>query len=179
MRLILPLLLALFGAATGVGAGLYLKPAPVPGSESENAAAAGDAHAAQPLSADSTESDGHGDTKDGGHDTVSGDTEFTKLNNQFIVPVLKDGRVVSMVVLSLSLETTLGYREKIFALEPRLRDTFLQVLFDHANMGGFDGIITSGGNMDILRRELKLAGRKLVGHDILNVLITDIARQDL
>ncbi|WP_068311885.1 hypothetical protein [Aliiruegeria sabulilitoris] len=184
MRFILPLLLALIGAASGVGAGLYLKPTPAPGSEPETADPATNAHAAQPGNAHSAETGGHENTADaahgdGAHDAASGNTEFTKLNNQFIVPVLQDGRVVSMVVVSISLETTLGYSEKIFALEPRLRDTFLQVLFDHANMGGFNGIFTSGSNMELLRRELKLASRKIVGQDILNVLITDIARQDL
>ena len=84
-----------------------------------------------------------------------------------------------MVVLSLSLETPNGGREAVLTQEPRIRDTFLQVLFDHANIGGFDGEFTNGANMDVLRGELLRAGRKILGPEIVDVLVTDIARQDL
>lgn len=186
MKLILPLLLALVGAGAGIGAGLYLQPAP---EASAHAEASEDGHAdadshGEPAAAhgDGHGSDSHADDSghaDDGHATDTGNTEFTKLNNQFVVPVLRDGRVKSMVVLSLSLETPIGKREVIYAKEPRIRDMFLQVLFDHANIGGFDGAFTSGDKMSVLRRELRNAGKQLLGEDIVDILVTDIARQDL
>lgn len=105
-------------------------------------------------------------------------TEFIKLNNQFVVPVIHDGRVASMVVLSLSLEAAEGKQEAVFALEPRLRDLLLRELFSHANEGGFDGKFTSTVQMDRLREKLLSAAHEVFGTAIKNVLVTDVARQD-
>ena len=101
-----------------------------------------------------------------------------KLNNQFIVPVVEDGRVASLVVMSLSVEVRTGTREVVFAREPKLRDIFLQQLFDHANQGGFRGAFTNSNTMDVLRNALREAATPVLGDSLLDVLITDIARQD-
>ncbi|MDV7141380.1 flagellar basal body-associated FliL family protein [Tropicimonas sp. TH_r6] len=182
MRFVLPLVLALIGAGAGVGAGLYLKPAEESGVHTEETHGENAEQHAEPTESDNAHSDGHTSSSDHGdedaHDPTSTDSEFTKLNNQFVVPVLTDGKVKSMVVLSLSLETPIGKRELVYSREPRIRDTFLQVLFDHANVGGFDGEFTRGDQMDVLRQELRLAAKQLLGADIYDVLITDIARQD-
>jgi hypothetical protein len=83
------------------------------------------------------------------------------------------------VVLALSLELQTGHKDAIFQREPKLRDIFLQVLFDHANAGGFRGAFTNSNTMDVLRASLRQAGRQALG-DILNdVLVTDIVRQDV
>ncbi len=186
MRFLLPLILALIGAGAGVGAGLFLKPteeSSVHAEKTQGGEAGQHAEAeASHGSASDAQSDDHAASADHGdaetHDPASTDSEFTKLNNQFVVPVLTDGKVKAMVVLSLSLETPIGKRELIYAREPRIRDTILQVLFDHANVGGFDGEFTRGDQMDVLRQELRLATKSLLGADIFDVLITDIARQD-
>ncbi|XZQ29382.1 flagellar basal body-associated FliL family protein [Rhodobacter capsulatus] len=86
-----------------------------------------------------------------------------KLNNQFVIPVIKKGAVASLVVLSLSLEVTVGSTEKVYAAEPKLRDVLLQVLFDHANAGGFEGSFTDTANMTDLRRALTEASQSVLG----------------
>ncbi|MDZ7906974.1 MAG: hypothetical protein U5N10_01240 [Gemmobacter sp.] len=54
--------------------------------------------------------------------------------------LIETGRVASMVILSLSLEVTAGVRQiRSMPIEPKLRDGFLQVLFDHANSGRASG----------------------------------------
>mgnify|MGYP000498233799 CR=1 FL=1 len=53
-----------------------------------------------------------------------------------------------------------------------------QVLFDHANIGGFKGAFTDANTMAILRRALLETARKTLGNDVSDVLITEIARQD-
>lgn len=103
--------------------------------------------------------------------------EYAKLNNQFVVPVVADGRVAALVVLSLNLEVTTGSRTAIFAAEPKLRDRFLQVMFDHANIGGFTGNFTEGTNMRLLRDDLLQAAQE-ISDSVTDVLITDIVRQD-
>jgi hypothetical protein len=101
-----------------------------------------------------------------------------KLNNQFIVPVLEGGRIVSMVILTLSLEVATGTSEAVYAKEPKLRDAFLQVLFDHANTGGFRGSFTDASNLVFLRKALTEKAAGVLGSSVTDVLITDIARQD-
>ena len=154
IKKLFPLILALVGLGIGVGAGIFLRPATDPAAE----AAAAEAHSAEadPESA----------------------PEYVKLNNQFVVPVLQDGRVESMVILSLSLEVKPNSSEEVYSKEPKLRDVFLQVLFDHANAGGFRGSFTDGANLILLRRALHEAGVSVLGEILTDVLIVDIARQD-
>lgn len=106
-------------------------------------------------------------------------TEFVRLSNQFIVPVLDNGRVDSLVVLSLSAEVPAGESDAVFAGEPKLRDGLLQALFDHANAGGFQGEFTDTMQMNALRRNLLEVAQKILGRQhIKNVLIVEILRQD-
>ena len=166
LRIVLPVVMALMGLGAGAGAGFFLRPA-------TEAAAAADTLGADAAPAAA----GHG--AEGGHGkSTAGEHDFVKLNNQFIVPVLDGGKVTALVILSLSLEVTAGGRETVYAIEPKLRDAFLRVLFAHANAGGFDGNFTSGNNMVTLRDALREAGAKVLGQTFVDVLISDMVRQD-
>lgn len=173
LRLILPIILLLLGLGAGVGAGLFLgQPEPedassAPPDEGETAPAPEDAPqtAATPAGSESGPSG-------------SGATEYVRLNNQFVVPIVRDGSVRSLVVLSLTVEVDLGNAQAVFGQEPRLRDSFLQVLFAHANAGGFDGSFTQAVAMDPLRAALRDAARQALGPVMRDVLIVDITRQD-
>lgn len=173
IRKLIPVLLALLGLGAGVGAGFALRPAgDAPPAEGHGEEAAADVQAPEGHGAEAPAEAGH----DAGAE--EGAPEYVKLNNQFVVPVLEGGRVVSMVILSLNLEVGTGQSEAIYAREPKLRDAFLQVLFDHANAGGFRGSFTDGSNLVILRRALLEKARTVAGEAVLDVLISDIARQD-
>lgn len=168
MRKLFPIILALLGLGGGLGAGLFLRPAP----EAEDHAAEG------------TEAHGEGEEAEHpeeaaeGEEPEEGAPEYVKMNNQFVVPVVDEGRVAAMVVLSVSLEVEAGNTEAVYQREPKLRDVFLQVLFDHANVGGFSGSFTDGANLVVLRTSLKEAAGLVLGAAVKDVLITDIARQD-
>ncbi|MEM9966527.1 MAG: flagellar basal body-associated protein FliL [Pseudomonadota bacterium] len=167
IKKLLPIVLLLVGLGAGVGAGIFLRPAP------------------QPL-ADQVIADDGGDeqqketpAEEYGPDNPRPTMEYVKLSNQFVVPVVKENVVVALVVLSLSLEVPEGSKEDAFRREPKLRDSFLQVLFDHANIGGFDGAFTEANNLAVLRNALREVGQKDLGEDVVNdVLILEIARQD-
>ncbi len=178
MRKLIPVLLALVGLGGGVGIGLMLRPAAPEGHtvQAGGEHAAGDETGAEEGNAKAPEvaEDAPAAEEEG----EAAGPEYVKLSNQFIVPVVEDGRVASMVILSLSLEVTSGSTEAVFAIEPKLRDRFLQVLFDHANAGGFKGSFTDGANLVVLRRTLKETARMAAGNMVLDVLIADIARQD-
>lgn len=163
-RLLLPLALTLVGIGAGVGTGLALRPP-----------ADGKAHAGPPETTDAPTA-----TQPAAPKTAKNAvTGYIELNNQFIVPVIGGDRVSSLVILSLSLEITGDDREKVYAREPKLRDVLLQVMFDHANMGGFDGRFTDANTLDVLRQALTEAARKVIGPEVNKVLIVDIARQDI
>ena len=106
-------------------------------------------------------------------------TELVKLNNQFIIPVIDDDTVASLVVVSLGIEIASSQAGTVFSLEPKLRDAFLQVLFNHANIGGFDAAFTNSRNMNFLREALLSAGQSIAGDGVYGVFITDLARQDV
>lgn len=190
--LLIPLVLLMVGSGAGVGAGLFLAPADADAEdtlpEGEVPAAlppcgdmpeeAGDGDAAHAAAEVEDHGDAHGDEDSHGGEAVDG-REYVRLNNQFVVPVVDDGQVAALVVLSLNLEVTSGARETVFAHEPKLRDAFLRVLFDHANIGGFAGNFTSSSNMRVLRDGLRDAAIDTLGDKVADVLIIDIVRQDV
>lgn len=184
-KLILPIILALIGLGGGVGAGFALRPASDAkveinpcgdGTKDETAAD----HAGAEASPDAVEGAGAdvATAESGDHEGDPPAKEYVKLNNQFIVPVVQDSKVKSLILLSVSIEVKFGFSEKIYGMEPKLRDAFLQVLFDHANAGGFDGDYTAANAMDSLRMALFETARKAAGSVVTGVLITDIVRQD-
>jgi flagellar protein FliL len=149
IKKLLPFVLALIGLGVGIGAGLALRP--------------------------------HDDTTTEAPSEVTEPKEppeYVKLNNQFVVPVIFEGRVSSMVILSLSLEVQTGTTTQVYDREPKLRDVFLQVLFDHANAGGFRGSFTDGSNLILLRKALHEAAIGVLGDIVTDVLIVEIVRQD-
>ncbi|MFT5796711.1 MAG: flagellar FliL protein [Candidatus Azotimanducaceae bacterium] len=151
----LPLMLLLVGAGTGVGAGFFLRPMP-----DEMLA-----EMAMPA-------------EKGTKDDRAAIFEYVKMNNQFVVPIVKDRKVRSLVVVTLTIEVPVGQKDAVYAKEPKLRDSFLQVLFDHANMGGFEGEFTDSSNLDVLRNALREIGQRDMGEGITDVLIMEVARQD-
>lgn len=160
MRKLLPLILLLVGAGAGVAAGFFLRPEPALVAENE------------------IDSEKAVEEKKSQEEELDATREYVKMNNQFVVPIVNGDVVQALVVLSLSLEVPAGQKDAIYAKEPKLRDSFLQVMFDHANVGGFDGGFTSGNNLSTLRGALREAGQKVMGENVMDVLIIEIARQD-
>lgn len=163
LRKLIPILLLCLGIAGGIGAGLALRPAAEPTDPKK---------ALEPSEATTPQDDQQDPEKDKSRD-------YVKLNNQFIVPVVRKTWVESLVVLSLSIEIEAGQADLVYAREPKLRDVLLQVLFDHANIGGFGGAFTNANTMDVLRVSMTEAAQAVLGASVSGVLITDIARQDV
>lgn len=182
IRKLLPVLLAVLGLGLGLGAGFFLRPAPE--------AAAAEAHGGEGEAAPAEGEGAHGETASHGEATAAeadtshgaaegeGAPEYVKMTNQFVVPLINAGKVGSMVILSLSIEIQGGESSDVYIKEPKLRDTFLQVMFNHANAGGFDGPFTDSANMIALRKALLEAAQQTLGEKAVDVLITDIVRQD-
>lgn len=153
MLRLVALVLPLAGLAGGVVAGLALRPAPEPTGEEDDSP--------RHIPAPPVEQQ-----------------EFVRLGNQFVVPIVRSGRVESLVVLSLSVAIRPGGRALLFEREPLLRDALLRGMFAHATLGGFDGAFTAPEPMAELRAALTELGRAALPGLVFDVLITDIVRQD-
>ncbi len=158
--MLLPLVLLLVGVGAGVGAGIFLRPQPAPIADGE------EGHEKIEIKTRAEET------------AIDLTREYVKMNNQFVVPIVDGDSIEGLAVLSLSLEVPAGQKDAIYSREPKLRDSFLQVLFDHANIGGFDGAFTNANNLAVLRGALREVAQKVMGDQISDVLIIDIARQD-
>lgn len=152
MGKLIPLILLLAGLGAGIGAGLYLRPVPEPEAAEDEI---------EPPELPS------------GETLVS--YEFT---NQFMVPLVAEGRIVGMIVMRLALELPESQLAQVEGNAARLRDGLLQVMFDHAGSGGFDGVFTDHVKLGPLRRALLESARMIVGQQaVTRVLITDILRK--
>lgn len=171
-KFLIPLVLLIIGVGGGVGAGLFLKPEPEPEpvAEIECPEPHMDMDMEEPIAEPMAETD---------PDEPAAGRDYARLNNQFVVPVVEEERVAALVVMSLSVEVDTGENQTIFSHEPKLRDAFLQVLFDHANSGGFSGSFTSTTNMRSLRDGLRESAQRVVGDIAHDVLIVEIVRQDV
>ena len=170
IRNVLPLILGLLGLSLGAGAGYFLRPAPDATAEHQDQPQTESAHQ-DPAHAVADPNSAHGSD-------AGAVKDYAKLANQFIIPVLDNGKVSALMVLSLSLEVTAGATPDVDTAEPKLRDAFLQVLFDHANSGGFSGLYTDAANLVGLRAALLEAAKHVLGDKVTDVLITDILRRD-
>lgn len=167
MRKLLPLLLGFLGIAAGLGAGIVLRP------ETREIVAE------DPCGPDPNARLAEVNVPKKSAMSEEGPKEYVKLNNQFVIPVVTHESVTSLVLISLTVEISPGNKETVFSYEPKLRDALLQDMFDHANIGGFEGAFTNSSNMKVLRHTLTATARKVVGPIVSDVLILDIARQEV
>jgi len=161
MKKLVPLAMLLAGSGAGVMAGLYFRPI-------------------DPAQAATSEINIDSDIAESNDEVLRrSDNEYVKLPNQFVIPIIKDDRVSSMVVMTLSIEIASGKSQVVYDKEPKLRDVFLRVLFDHATLGGFSGTLIDNDNLDGLRRSLLSVAQQAIGETIVtDILIFEIARQD-
>lgn len=163
LRLLIPIVLLVLGTGGGVFAARMLaEPATEDTGEMSEMPPETDANPPEPATEDET----------------STEHEYARLNNQFVVPIVTEDGVEALVVLALSLEVEAGSIQSVFSREPKLRDSFLSALFDHANLGGFDGVYTSGPKIEALRAALLTEAKAIMGDIVHDVLILDLVRQD-
>ena len=162
MKKLLPLLIALLGLGAGVGAGLALKPAPGqprgrgrlrrrPRTADGHAEA--DPRAARPPRPIPSRRRRRGEKK--AREPSSPTSRWTSPSSSRSSPARRWWRWWWSRSRS---RPTLEAAPSVEAVKPRLRDSFLKVMFRHANSGGFDGSFTAGRKMEDLKSAL-LAGR--------------------
>lgn len=183
MKQFLPAIVAIVFIAVGGAGGFFVK-----GMLSEKPAATQDdgGHG-------EAETDGHGEAKtekkkkDGGHgggghgdaEASNGSLTYYKFSREFVVPVIEDKRVDSLVILNLNLEVDSAVADELYAIDPKLRDNIMTTLVSLSNDGDAMVSITDPANYELIRATVLENLRVLVPHGLENVLILDMAKQHI
>lgn len=188
MKKILTLLIPLIALGGGIAAGEMLRPkkdgAEVAATDlADIGEGTADAENHAGTTQDTAEA-GHGTAASSGHGENTGQSEadasgpgwFT-FPTQFFVPLMRNGDMGAMIIVTLSLETQAAQIEAMNQQQHRLRDALLRELMIHANTGGFDGNFTTEPAQRVLRERLLKAIHSATDLPVDAVLIEGIARQ--
>ena len=182
MKKLLPVIIAVVGLVIGLTVGQLTAPGTdLPSAKAQATEVAPETSEQSPGGhAPEGEADVEQGTTETEEESPAGDVEFeyVKLPQQFVIPVFDNSKVSALVVISLSLEILPATNELVFAKEPKLRDVFLQVMFKHAQSGGFDGAFTTGQPISDFKKSLRQAAINVLGETVHDVLITDMVKQD-
>ena len=193
MKLIAPALIAgLFGAAGGAAA-VYLKSGSSAPADASTAAHGNDGQEKKDAGHGSSD-DGHGakpkKDKDAGHgaksgsghgsgDSASGAPSYYKFSREFVVPIIADDRVKSLVILNLNLQVDSAASQSLFSQEPALRDNIMTTLIALSADDTIFNSLNSIEHYETIRSMILKNLQNSFSSSVENVLILDMARQDL
>ncbi|MBM3605204.1 MAG: hypothetical protein FJX25_10760 [Alphaproteobacteria bacterium] len=203
IRKMIPILLPVLALVGGAFAGDMLRspasPAdghPTPAGHAEDKGHSDEGHSdksheepAHEPAADKEHGSAHGEEADKGHADAAADghgssdhaapneTAFFTFPSQFFVPLVRQGDMRSMMILTLTLQTNGASRDALYKKEHALRDAMLRQLMIYANTGGFDGNYTADRKLAVLREQLLTAVKGVTELPVEAVLIEDIAMQ--
>lgn len=171
MKKILPILIALLGLGGGVAAGTIMKPAE---QARLHMAEGDDGHGKKKASADGHGTkDSHGEASDGSDDELV----YVGLDKPFFVPVIKYGQTNTLVRLDIHLEVPEAMQKKVKKHDPKLRDAFLRTVMNFSYDGGFSRV-HGGEGFSILRDDLLISAREILGASVQTVLIGEILTRE-
>ena len=182
MKLIITSLVAIIFIAIGSFAGVMLKTPSTAAAGGAETSESEDNHGDHDDHGDHKKDDHgkkKGDAKKGDKYASSGDSEYFKFSREFVVPVMREDQVKSLVILHVTLETASGESDKLFSEEPKLRDNIMTTLIGLSNDGRTLEEPTNIEHYEMIRSMLLMNLRDSVSEGIMNVLIVDMAKQDL
>ncbi|MDP1556534.1 MAG: flagellar basal body-associated FliL family protein [Hyphomonas sp.] len=121
--------------------------------------------------------DAHGKEAAGG--ATSGGVVYYKFTREFVVPIIRNGRVQSLVILNLNIEADESISQKLFEMEPKLRDNIMTTLITLSNDGKTFESMTTVENYESIRSMVLMNLKTVVSTGINNVLIVDFAKQEV
>ncbi len=172
MKLILTSVVAIIFVALGSLAGVMLKPTVEVAASTTGDANTGDYPAEQPAAKKEAK-------KDDGYGGSSSDSVYYKFSREFVVPIMRGGQVESLVILHISLETDESTSDDLFSEEPKLRDNIMTTLIELSNDGRTLIEMTDVSNYETMRSMILMNLQTAISDGIKNVLIVDVAKQDL
>lgn len=184
MKNIITAIIVVVGAAGGSFAGGFLKSSgsSTEPAKAETATEKDDGHG-EKKDDHGKKKDDHGDShggKKGKKDAKSsGDTSYFDFSREFVIPILDDGQVSALVIININLEVDSSLSGKLFRMEPKLRDNIMTSLIGLTNDKRVFSDLTSVRNYETIRSVVLSNLRDEISSDIMNVLIVDIAKQDI
>lgn len=119
-----------------------------------------------------------GDKKDGSGGSDGSTIDYLKFKRQFVIPVMKDNKIQSLVIMNFNIELNDDAPSNSFTFEPKLRDAYMRDLLNLSNEGVFDDDLTSPETFEYIRETLLGSSRKIMPKGVQNILILDIAKRD-
>jgi len=120
------------------------------------------------------------DSHGGGHGSaLASDIQFFNFSREFIVPIMTNQRVESLVIININLEVESSVLDKLFSIKPKLRDNIMTTLVELSNDGKTLVEPTSVDSYETIRSVILTNLNSVVASGIENVLIMDLAKQDL
>lgn len=178
MKLVITSVVAVIFVALGSFAGVVLKsPTEVAAEATDKDAGQDDAYGKDDHGGDKKAAKKGGDKYDSGGS--SDDSAYYKFSREFVVPIMRGGQVKSLVILHISLETDNATAEKLFSEEPKLRDNIMTTLIELSNDGRTLVEVTNVNNYETIRALILMNLKDAIDDGIRNVLIVDVAKQDL
>lgn len=178
MKLIITSVVAVIFIAVGSFAGVMLKTpssasATVSDDHEEDSHGDAKSHAKKDDHGDHKKDDKHGKS------SGSGETAYFKFSREFVVPIMRDDQVKSLVILHVTLETDESTADDLFSEEPKLRDNIMTTLIGLSNDGRTLEEPTNINNYETIRAMMLMNLRDSISDGIQNVLIVDMAKQNL
>ena len=171
MKLVITSVIAIIFVALGSLAGVMLKPTVEVAANTTSEASEGD------YPAEKKDAKKKSDSYDSGGS--SGDSVYYKFSREFVVPIMRGGQVESLVILHISLETDEATSDDLFSEEPKLRDNIMTTLIELSNDGRTLIELTDVSNYETMRSMILMNLQSAISDGIKNVLIVDVAKQDL
>jgi hypothetical protein len=103
---------------------------------------------------------------------------FIDMERKFVVPLVRGNRVRSLVVVDLRLEVRSAAETRAQELKPKIRDLFLDTLYEMAVAGAFDGDLYSNNVQGEMRTRLLEDAMQVLQDDATGILIGELLRQD-
>lgn len=119
---------------------------------------------------------GHGD--EGSDGASAGAISYLTFKRQFVVPVVKRGKIESLVLLNINLELNEEAPVDVHSFEPKLRDAIMRSLLSLSHNGSFTGDLTNTDTYNHIRSDLLSAVKHVITDGIEGILILDISRQE-
>jgi flagellar basal body-associated protein FliL len=176
--------------AGGVG-GHFLRSAPAKpagAAEAHSAESGGSGHGEEKSDShakpEKEKKDSHGKEKKdkgghGGEASSSSAVVYYKFTREFVVPIIRENHVESLIILNLNLEADAEISQKLFEMEPKLRDNIMTTLITISNDGHTFESITDVESYESVRSMILANLKSVVSTGIHNVLIMDMAKQDV
>jgi hypothetical protein len=108
----------------------------------------------------------------------SEEMDFLPFEQQFIVPLSRDGKISEHVILSLALEGPEQVLKKAKKITHKLRAAYVVTLYDFAGMGGFDPRHSNGQILQDLTQTLQEQTNLALKDLTVNLLVTNFVRQN-